>query len=318
MIKNLTLLILSLFLFQFSKAQKVTDTLLTYHDKWGRLVDNKDSATYFTMIMPEDPVTHLSAVKEYFSTGKPKFVAASKTRDWRTLYFEGPYITYYPNGKHKDISNYINNQLHGYNTQYFPNGKMYTASFIENKKAKLIECRDTSNNILAKNGNGKWVIYDDDIKHIIMQGTVTDSLRDGEWNYLNGNEVITENVFKSGEFVSGVYFDRSGNQHKYNSYEVNPCFKNGTADFFAYISKNFKFPDYDRQHNVAGKVIVTFVIEKDGTVTDVRAVRSPDEYMAQAAIDVVSNSPAWTPGIQNGQPVRVQYTIPIAIGTKSN
>jgi hypothetical protein len=153
MIKNIILLILSLFLFQFSKAQKTSDTLLTYHDKWDRLVDNKDSAAYFIIIMPEDTATHLSAVSEYFPTGKPKFVAASKTRDWRTLYFEGPCITYYPNGKHKDIRNYINNQLHGYDTEYFPNGRMYTASFIENKKAKLIECRDTSNNILTKNGN---------------------------------------------------------------------------------------------------------------------------------------------------------------------
>jgi hypothetical protein len=151
-----------------------------------------------------------------------------------------------------------------------------------------------------------------------MQGTVTDSLRNGEWNYLDGNEIITENVFKNGEFVSGIYFDKSGNQHKYNSYEVNPCFKNGIADFMAYITKNFKFPDYDRQHNVAGKVIVTFVIEKDGTVSDVRSLRAPDEYMAKAGIEVISNSPAWTPGIQNGQPVRVQYTIPIAVGTKTN
>jgi periplasmic protein TonB len=95
--------------------------------------------------------------------------------------------------------------------------------------------------------------------------------------------------------------------------EQEPVFKNGgAAGFNAYLSKAVKFPAVDRENGTSGKVIVTFVVERDGSLTDVKALRGPDQSMMDAAVAAIKSSPAWKPGVQNGQKVRVQFTIQFA------
>lgn len=97
------------------------------------------------------------------------------------------------------------------------------------------------------------------------------------------------------------------------SVEVEPHFKNGgAAGFNAYLSKNVKFPAVDRENGTQGKVIMTFVVEKDGSLTDIKVLRSPSQSMGDAAVQAVQQSPRWVPGVQNGRPVRVQFTIQFA------
>jgi len=95
--------------------------------------------------------------------------------------------------------------------------------------------------------------------------------------------------------------------------EQEPHFKNGgAAGFNAYLAKAVKFPAVDRENGTSGKVLVTFVVEKDGSLTDVKATRGPDQSMMDAAVQAVQQSPRWVPGVQNGRPVRVQFTISFA------
>lgn len=63
--------------------------------------------------------------------------------------------------------------------------------------------------------------------------------------------------------------------------------------------------------NVQGRVIVSFVVERDGSLTDIHTVRSVDPALDREAEKVVSKMPRWTPGVQNGQRVRVRYNIPV-------
>jgi len=88
--------------------------------------------------------------------------------------------------------------------------------------------------------------------------------------------------------------------------------------FNAYLSKNIHYPAVDKENNVQGKVFLTFVVEKDGSLTDIKVVRSPDESLSDEAIRVLKGSPRWKPGIQNGKPVRVQYTVPISFTLSSD
>jgi protein TonB len=95
--------------------------------------------------------------------------------------------------------------------------------------------------------------------------------------------------------------------------EQEPEFKNGgQAGFNAYLAKAVKFPAVDRENGTSGRVIVTFVVERDGSLTDVKALRGPDQSMEDAAVAAVKSSPSWKPGVQNGQKVRVQFTISFA------
>ena len=78
-----------------------------------------------------------------------------------------------------------------------------------------------------------------------------------------------------------------------------------------YLSKNVRYPEEAHKNGVQGRVIATFVVEKDGSITEARIARSVDNLLDAEALRVVNAMPKWTPGMQKGEPVRVKYTIPI-------
>ncbi len=97
----------------------------------------------------------------------------------------------------------------------------------------------------------------------------------------------------------------------FTAVEKDPAFKGGIDKFYAYLQKNMRYPAVAKENNVQGKVFVTFVVERDGALTDIKVVRGIGSGCDEEAIRVLKSSPRWTPGIQNGRPVRVQYTMPI-------
>ncbi|MGY3213707.1 energy transducer TonB [Mucilaginibacter sp. HD30] len=104
------------------------------------------------------------------------------------------------------------------------------------------------------------------------------------------------------------------NQKKGNIFvavEKSPQFPGGVKAWSTYLEKNIKYPAADRENNQQGKVFISFVVEPDGKLTDVVAVRGPSETLKAEAVRVIEGSPTWKPGLQGGKPVRVQYTVPI-------
>lgn len=97
----------------------------------------------------------------------------------------------------------------------------------------------------------------------------------------------------------------------FTSVENPPSFSGGMAEFSKYLMTSIKYPADDRKNNIQGKVFVSFVVETDGSLSDVVAMRGPSETLKEEGVRVIKASPKWKPGIQNGKPVRVQYTVPI-------
>ena len=95
------------------------------------------------------------------------------------------------------------------------------------------------------------------------------------------------------------------------SVEFMPEFPGGTAALMKYLGANIKYPTISQEMGSAGKVIVQFVVDKDGTITDPIVVRGVDAYLDKEAIRVISSMPKWKPGVQNGKKVRVKYTVPV-------
>ena len=93
--------------------------------------------------------------------------------------------------------------------------------------------------------------------------------------------------------------------------EEMPHFPGGTAALQAFLSSNTKYPVVAQENGVQGRVIVSFVVERDGSITDVRVVRSVDPSLDREASRVVRSMPRWSPGKQNGSAVRVKYTVPV-------
>lgn len=94
--------------------------------------------------------------------------------------------------------------------------------------------------------------------------------------------------------------------------EVQPSFPGGMPEFSKYILKNLKYPDVAAVVGLTGKVNVNFVVEKDGSVVDVKPMKCLGAGCESEAVRVIAMSPKWSPGILYGKNVRVMYTIPVS------
>lgn len=91
-----------------------------------------------------------------------------------------------------------------------------------------------------------------------------------------------------------------------------PKFQNGDLNVFRnWVMSRVKYPAIAAENGIQGKVTLQFVIEKDGTLTNIQALTSPDRSLTEEATRILQTSPKWTPGKQRGTPVRVKYTLPI-------
>ena len=98
----------------------------------------------------------------------------------------------------------------------------------------------------------------------------------------------------------------------YDVVEQMPSFPGGNGALLEYLATHVKYPVVAQENGVQGRVIVSFVVERDGSITDVRVVRSVDPSLDREAQRVVSSMPRWTPGKQNGSAVRVKYNVPVS------
>ncbi len=99
--------------------------------------------------------------------------------------------------------------------------------------------------------------------------------------------------------------------------EVPPVPPGGMAEFLKYVGTNYVYPKEAEDANVNGRMIMTFVVEKDGSLSDIKSVRDLGFGTGEEAIRVLKNSPKWKPGMQNGHVVRVEYTLPIVFNLSS-
>jgi protein TonB len=92
--------------------------------------------------------------------------------------------------------------------------------------------------------------------------------------------------------------------------EAAPRYGGGLTSFYKYISANFRVPE---EEGFKGKIMVSFVVEVDGSLTNIKVLKDLGYGTSEEAIRVLKASPKWIPGKQNGKPVRVEYSLPIII-----
>ena len=93
--------------------------------------------------------------------------------------------------------------------------------------------------------------------------------------------------------------------------EVMPQFPGGQIAMLQYLMKNIKYPEQAVKEGIQGRVTVRFIVEKDGSISDVKPVLSVHPLLNKEAVRVVKSMPKWTPGKQNGKPVRVRFNLPV-------
>ena len=100
-------------------------------------------------------------------------------------------------------------------------------------------------------------------------------------------------------------------QKVFDVVEVMPSFPGGQAALLQYLNSQVKQPVVAQENGIQGRVTISFVVERDGSITDVKVARSVDPSLDKEAARVVSSMPRWTPGKQNGSAVRVKFNVPV-------
>lgn len=93
--------------------------------------------------------------------------------------------------------------------------------------------------------------------------------------------------------------------------EVMPSFKGGTSALNSYLSKSIRYPTMAQEEGIEGKVIIQFVVDRDGSISNPVVVRSAHPQLDKEALRVIQNMPRWEPGRQGGKAVRVKFTVPV-------
>ncbi len=101
----------------------------------------------------------------------------------------------------------------------------------------------------------------------------------------------------------------------FKAVEVMPKPPGGMAAFVQWVGKNYTYPEAALQQGIKGSVVVSFVVERDGSLTDINVVRDLSFGTGEEAVRVLKKAKKWAPGVQNGRPVRVSYTLPITLST---
>lgn len=97
----------------------------------------------------------------------------------------------------------------------------------------------------------------------------------------------------------------------YSVVETDPEYPGGIDALYKYLVTNAHYPENARQHGIQGTVYITFIIERDGSISNVKVLRSPSDELSAEAVRLVKAMARWKPGKQNGKPVRVQFNLPI-------
>ena len=128
---------------------------------------------------------------------------------------------------------------------------------------------------------------------------------------VKGNDEAGGEVLKAKEVIAQPEPPKEEETKVFDVVEVMPSFPGGQGALFEWLSKNIKYPVVAEENGVQGRVIVTFVVERNGSITDVQVVKSVDPSRDKEAVRVVKAMPHWIPGKQNGSAVRVKFTVPV-------
>lgn len=129
---------------------------------------------------------------------------------------------------------------------------------------------------------------------------------------VKGNDDANGEILKAKDVIAEPEPPKHEEENKvFDIVEQQPLFPGGPAALMKYLSENTKYPVVAQENGVQGRVTVQFVVEKDGSISDVHVLGGVDPSLDKEAVRVVKSMPRWTPGKQNGITVRVNYRVPV-------
>lgn len=301
---------------QPKKGAAKHDSVAYYMSDHSLMAGDQGSANFLRLIIKKGSGVY--EIQDYYRDGTPRLVATSFSGE---MNFEegihGLYTEYYRNGKKRVVRNYYKGKLTGEDSTYYYNGQLYSVVTHSKTGDYLKTCLDTTGKALAANGNGVWVECSEFSLLETYTGPVVNGKKDGTWvQRFAVDTVVYKTEYKNGVELPGP--KRKKEDWVFQVADQQPSFSGSDTGFSQYLATNIRYPQYAREQHITGRVILTFVVEKNGSLSELRVLRSPDESLSNEAMRVMKASPAWKPGILNGQPVRVQFSVPIGFALSND
>ncbi len=315
-----------LLLFLISKAATAQVIVKEYFMKDGTPTDAQQSYYYRVgeKALIEMTIGLLTKTDTVFiDTVKTFYSATHKIRS-REFYLEGKregaFMAYHENGRLKDKGTYHEGQKAGYLTSWYETGVvrkvlkyLYTPSTpvvaYPRDSFQIINYWNESNVQLVKNGSGYCACHlNSDI--FLEKGKVVNGLRDSTWQYLSGDTVKFVEEFKLGKFLEGKAYYK-GKEIKYKQVEAIAEFPGGMQGLMKFLAKSIRYPAYARRMGIEGKVFTKFIVNRDGTISDIAIFKGINKDLDDEALRVIKAMPPWIPGTMRGVPVKSQFVLPV-------
>lgn len=256
---------------------------------------------------------------------------------------DGVEMCYFQNGEIKETTHYENGLIHGENIRYSEEGEIiFKLDYFKDTPISLdIESADSNYSGQLKDGNGvlESIKSNTDKKQILLVRNVKDSLLHGqiigynysgtrifEGQYQNGNMIGKWNFYNSAGALDHSKQYESSQELKVDSTEdltLNhnerfiiiedmPKFEGNDQKLFQnFISRVVRYPDSCITNGIKGKVYVSFIINTEGKIADIKIDKSVHPLLDQESLNVIKSSPLWTPGFRSKIPVTTSFTVPI-------
>jgi hypothetical protein len=257
----------------------------------------------------------------YNRSGKIERIGTTSNKYF--MIFEGPFVYYYENGNRKKIETYSDKKINGKQFEWYENGAMKLESEIvfdkktNNSTTKIINYWNTNKEQKVIDGEGEYEEIEltpdsNSAKFNVKSiGKIKNYVKVGQW--IGESEKPKYNFieqFENGILLSGKQIDSLGVTTSYNEVFRHPKPKNGMDDFYRFVAKNFNTPAVP---GLKGSIYATFIVEKDGTVSDINIIKDIGYGTGTEAVRVIQKFNQWIPGMLKGKPVRVMYSLPIII-----
>ena len=310
--KPFLLTVISLTIFNLAASAQ---TAFRYNMKYryGKeiVVESKDSTDFVRLIFPRDNTDNLFLVNDFYKTGKPKMAGKSLTSD-PYLVLQGVNVQFFPNGQKKSERNFDKGKFIGDFLLNYPNGKTYLAgTYDPDSKLIINECLDSTGKTLASGGNGHVVRYTDDFTKILEEGDIVNGRENGEWNGSVGDSISFTSWYDKGVLTKGIS-RLNGKEYTFTKVDVEPSFNGNMQALYKFIGSHLHYPAEAKEHNIQGKVFLSFVIEKDGTLTNIEVLRGIGSGCDEESVRVLKLSPKWSSGQRYGIPARIQFFMPVS------
>ncbi|HEY8784784.1 MAG TPA: hypothetical protein VIM16_24375 [Mucilaginibacter sp.] len=323
--KTVLLILTSVFLINFAKGNGADTSIFYYKNdlQGSHRVNSIDEADYFRIILPPDSGDHLKNVKEYYKNGSIKFVGKFDPRSNRgylgdIIRLNGDCVSFFPNGKRYNIAHYSDGDKEGNEYFFYPNGSIYCYMkhlFKERAfKTFFWDCYDVNGSMICKTGNGKWIIYDESLKHILSSGDVKNGYAEGEWHGRTGDadSIKYMYIYDKGVIVSATGYDKAGVAYPFTKLAEKADYKDGAVNFVETFRSHLKLPKGpDGKKMFVDTVHISFIIEKDGQVSSFKVLGNVNDKLRNALAEAFAKCGGWSPSRYYGVPLRTEVIFPV-------